>query len=124
MAVAIWGRFWGWGGRDAEGYELCCSASVGVTQSTAINALSAIRGWDVRHRLAELKMPVLIISGDRDRSVSLEEFAFQNRQIERSNLCILPGCGHIAHLEMPEPFHTVLRQFVDAPTPNVEVSTC
>ncbi len=111
-------------GRDVEGSGLCCGASVGVTQSTAINALSAIRGWDVHNRLVELKMPVLIISGDRDRSVSVEEFVFQNRQIEQSQLCILPGCAHIAHLEMPEPFHVVLRQFLSASIPNVETSIC
>lgn len=120
MQIATWFAE----GRSAEGYALCCRASVGVTQSTAINALSAIRGWDVRHRLADLRIPVLIISGDRDRSVSLEELTFQKRHIEQSNLCILPSCGHIAHLEMPEPFHAVLRQFLYAPIPNVQVSTC
>jgi len=32
----------------------------------------AIRGWDVRDQLYELILPVLINSGDRDGSVSLE----------------------------------------------------
>ena len=108
---------WFAAGADAPGYELCIETSEGVTKETASACLRAIRGWDLRDRLHELQMPVLIASGDRDRSVSLESLLFQKQAISNSQLCIIPGCAHIPHLENPELFNMILQIFLSADTP-------
>lgn len=101
-------------GMDAPDFNLCIDASRGVTSASASACLQAVRGWDIRDRMHELKMPVLIVSGDRDRSVSLEVLMVEKKAIENSQLCILPGCGHISHLESPELFYKILLDFFDS----------
>jgi 2-hydroxy-6-oxonona-2,4-dienedioate hydrolase len=98
-------------------YEWCYDAATGVTTETAAASLKAIHGWDIRDRLSELQMPVLVVSGDRDRSVPLETPVFQKQTIRNSQLCIIPGCAHIPHLENPDMFNMALKEFLTTPFP-------
>ena len=97
-----------------EAWQLCLDALRGTQSAGAIAALQAVDGWDIRERLGQIAAPVLVVSGDSDRSVSLENMLMQFNLLGAAQLCVLPDCGHVAHLERPGLFATVLRSFLDA----------
>lgn len=99
-------------GARAPMYDFCVSAAGEPNQAAAMKAIENFQKWDVSERLGELKMPVLVICGDRDRSYSLEDTLAMMRRIARSELCVLPNCAHAAHLEAPEIFTELLTTFL------------
>lgn len=99
-------------GARAPMYDFCVSAAGEPDQAAAMKAIENFQKWDVSERLGELKIPVLVICGDRDRSYSLEDTLAMMRRIARSELCVLPNCAHAAHLEAPEIFTDLLTTFL------------
>jgi 4,5:9,10-diseco-3-hydroxy-5,9,17-trioxoandrosta-1(10),2-diene-4-oate hydrolase len=53
-------------------------------------------------RLSELKMPVLVMWGNMDQVVPFFQAQDAMQHLEDGTLCILPGCGHMPHVEEPE----------------------
>lgn len=68
------------------------------------------------NRLAELKMPVLIIHGDKDSLVPLSAAREAARRISTSQIFILKGCGHWPGRDAPEEFNRVLLEFLISQT--------
>lgn len=99
-------------GARAPMYEFCVVAAGKPDQTAAMKALENLQTWDVTDRLGELKMPVLVICGDRDRSYGLEETLAMMRRIAGSKFCVIPNCAHAAHLEAPEIFTDLLLTFL------------
>ncbi len=56
--------------------------------------------------------PTLLLWGDRDRAVGLESAHELQQHLRRSRLIILPGAGHIAFEEMPEPCNRAVLDFL------------
>ncbi len=68
--------------------------------------------WD---RLHELAMPVLVVAGERD-----DKFRALGERLVTSigpnaHLAVVPNAGHAAHLEAPEHFLTLFREFLAGP---------
>jgi 2-succinyl-6-hydroxy-2,4-cyclohexadiene-1-carboxylate synthase len=66
--------------------------------------------WD---RLAELRMPVLVVAGERD-----SKFAALGRRMVAAigscaTLALIPGAGHACHLEAPDAFVEVVSPWLD-----------
>ena len=99
-------------GANAHYYRHCCQAGSGVSAEAAIAALTGVLQWDVRDRLHELRMPVLVICGDSDRSCAPDLAYALWTGIENSQLCIAPGCAHCVHLENPEFFNRAVTEFL------------
>lgn len=57
-------------------------------------------------RLVDLRMPVLVVAGERDESYCLQAVHLGGWMGERATLAMVPGAGHACHLQEP-------RQFVD-----------
>jgi pimeloyl-ACP methyl ester carboxylesterase len=66
----------------------------------------------LRARLNELKIPTLIIWGDRDRYVSPKFAMIAKREIPCSELVIIRDCGHSPMLEHPEEFCRTITEFI------------
>lgn len=67
-------------------------------------------------RLAELKMPVLIIHGDKDSLVPLSAAQEAARRLPNGQISILKGCGHWPGRDAPEEFNQVLLDFLNSQT--------
>ena len=80
--------------------------------AAAENALAALGKWNVGARLHELRMPTLVICGDPDRSISLDQAFALAQGIAGGRLCIAPGCAHNVRLERPGFFATAVREFL------------
>jgi pimeloyl-ACP methyl ester carboxylesterase len=73
----------------------------------------ASRASDMNERLDELKMPVIVITGDDDRIIPTEYSVQASKNIPGSQLVILPGCGHVPHEECPAAFMDAVVQFLE-----------
>ena len=56
--------------------------------------------------------PTLVIHGDRDLTVPLASAVATYAAVKDSELCVLPACGHMPFLEMPELFNGMLGTFL------------
>ncbi len=63
-------------------------------------------------RLSELKMPVLLINGEKDSSVPIKFALAASKVIQNSQLHIMRGCRHWAQKERPEEFVQTLKTFL------------
>jgi pimeloyl-ACP methyl ester carboxylesterase len=61
-------------------------------------AIDSMRtGQDATDKLLpQLKMPVLIVWGDVDRIIPLEQGEMMHRLVPQSELDVIHGCGHLA----------------------------
>jgi proline iminopeptidase len=63
-------------------------------------------------RLSEIHTPMLIVIGEHDIPACLEISALLDESVRDSTKMVLPGAGHLVHMERPEPFNTVLARFI------------
>ncbi|MGA3185056.1 MAG: alpha/beta hydrolase [Candidatus Dormibacteria bacterium] len=58
-------------------------------------------------------VPALVIHGDQDAILSLDEAREEATVLPRGELAVIPGAGHLANLEDPPAFTQTLRGFLD-----------
>ena len=63
---------------------------------------AASRQLGLADRLAELALPVLVITGDDDRIVPTEQSVRLAGALPNAELAVIPACGHVAHEECPQ----------------------
>ncbi|MBL0171062.1 MAG: alpha/beta hydrolase [Gemmatimonadaceae bacterium] len=63
--------------------------------------------------LAALRMPTLLVWGDRDTIIDREATEFLARSIPSSSLLVFEGVGHTPHWEDPERFSRGVVAFVE-----------
>jgi len=63
-------------------------------------------------RLTELKMPVLVITGDDDRIVPTEQSLRLAREIPGARLSLIQFCGHVPQEECPAIFLNAVTNFI------------
>lgn len=63
-------------------------------------------------RLCELRMPVLLVNGEKDKAVPAKSAAAAAKTIKNSRLYIMKGCKHWAQKERPEEFVHVMENFL------------
>jgi pimeloyl-ACP methyl ester carboxylesterase len=74
----------------------------------------ASRPLGLNERLAELKMPVVVIAGDDDRIIPTEYSVQAAQEIPGSGLAILPNCGHVPQEECPQAFMEAVQKFMES----------
>ena len=85
-----------------EGYQTPLRArhwDVGLWQLT-----EASHPLHLEERLHEIRMPVLVITGDDDRIVPTAESVRLAGELPDAGLVVIPRCGHVPHEECPEAF--------------------
>jgi pimeloyl-ACP methyl ester carboxylesterase len=86
--------------------------------------LRALGAHDARDVLQGLKVPTLIIAGDRDLMTPVFTARKMNRRIHGSRLVVIAGGSHYAPIEFPHLIELELRRFLggikgwDAPRPD------
>jgi len=64
----------------------------------------AAQSLDLVNRLDELKLPVLVITGDDDRIVPTDESMRLAGELPNADMVVIPNCGHVPQEECPEQF--------------------
>lgn len=70
----------------------------GTMKLTYLNVISE----DISFHLPFIKVPTVIIWGDKDQSVPVSDAYEINRKIKNSKLIVIPGADHLMHKKMPE----------------------
>jgi pimeloyl-ACP methyl ester carboxylesterase len=68
---------------------------------------------DYSGHLADLKMPVLVVTGDDDRIVPTAQSIQLSREIPKAELVVLKDCGHVPQEECPDQFMSSMQAFVE-----------
>jgi pimeloyl-ACP methyl ester carboxylesterase len=68
--------------------------------------------WDGRTHLAEISMPTLVIWGDQDRSYRWAQVESLWQGLPNARLAVVPGASHATHVEKPDIFVPILRDFL------------
>ncbi|MDP8305380.1 MAG: alpha/beta hydrolase [Candidatus Chlorobium antarcticum] len=63
-------------------------------------------------RLPSISVPVLVMTGENDRTVKVEESFRLADELEDSVLEVVPDCAHLPHEEQPEVFLGAVRKFL------------
>ena len=100
-------------GDKDKNYYLCKNAVQNVSSKTADNALKAMKNWSGRDDLKNIKNETLIVWGDKDTSYNFDQVNTLNKNIKNSRLEIFKGCCHNVHLEQPEKFNILIKNFLN-----------
>ena len=100
-------------GNKDKNYFLCENAVTNVSEETADNALLAMKNWKGIDNLKNIENETLIIWGDKDISYNFDQVDTLNKNIKNSRLEIFKGCCHNVHLEQPEKFNILIKNFIN-----------
>jgi pimeloyl-ACP methyl ester carboxylesterase len=76
------------------------------------DALRASLNYDFRDRLPEVKVPTLIVWGEKDSIIPTRDADEFERLIEDSRKVVMKDTGHIPMAERPDAFNEVLTEFL------------
>lgn len=103
---------WFVAGTESAEYAAALQLALAADGRGAEQALRAVAAWDSRARTSSITMPTLVMCGDRDRSgppaIALQLWG----RIADADLCIVPHCAHNVHLERPDLFVRLVREFL------------
>ena len=99
-------------GDKDKNYYLCANAVKNVSLETADNALKAMQNWSGIDELENIKNETLIVWGDKDTSYNFDQVDTLNKKIKNSRLEIFKDCSHNAHLEEPNKFNNLIKDFI------------
>lgn len=77
-----------------------------------MQALAATIGYEVRERLPEIACPTLIVWGDSDRLIPVRDADVFAELIPDSRKVVFEDTGHLAMLERPAAFNSLLGDFL------------
>ncbi len=77
-------------------------------------ALISIAGFNKARKLPQLKMPVLVISGQDDSTIPVQAQNKMAASIPQARHVIIPGGGHAINVDQPEIFNAELLNFLNA----------
>ena len=84
-----------------------------VDRSALIQTTMLLRGMDLEAELARIDLPVLVLWGDNDGSVKLDEAYHLRDSLADVRLEILPGCNHCPPYEYPDLVNTLITGFIE-----------
>ena len=62
--------------------------------------------------LAQVSVPSLVITGEEDEMIPVDESRQMAAAIPGAKLVIIPGAGHLANMEQPDAFNAALNTFL------------
>jgi pimeloyl-ACP methyl ester carboxylesterase len=97
--------------RDPEGFVAWLKKTDPTHPLLAMRQMRAIIGHNARDRLAEIRAPTLILTGDTDLIVPAENSRYLAREIRGSRLIEYRGAGHCFPVERPEEVSAAIAEF-------------
>jgi 3-oxoadipate enol-lactonase len=86
------------------GFDALLADATAVADATLLDMYEALRRWDIRARLPQLRVPTRILAGRRDALVSLASLEALAAALPRAQLDVWDEVGHSPQLEAPEAF--------------------
>lgn len=80
-------------------------------------AWHAIATFDALPRLGEIKVPTLVVAGERDAATPIAAATTLANAIPGGRLTVVPGAPHMMQIEKRDAFNDAVREFLTATTP-------
>ena len=96
----------------AEGYEAGAQIAEKSSLAAIQAGLTAMEAWTGAAFLKEIDLRTLVLWGDQDRTYSWQQTHLLWSSISQAQLAVVPGCAHAVHLEKPDLFNSLLRDFL------------
>ena len=106
--------FWFSPGFDPERVRAFVAESLKTAPHAAVAFCRALSGTNLRDRLTEIRVPTLLIVGERDGRTPVAESELMNRLIPDAWLKVVKGAGHMANVEKPEEWNRAVLAFLGA----------
>ena len=91
-------------------YATTSMQAVGKEQT--LRDFAACDAFDVTHRLPELLVPLLALTGERDVMTPPKYAQFLADRVPRGEMRIVPGAGHLVMIERPAETNDAIANFV------------
>ena len=98
--------------QDAPGFGACAEIAEKATPAAIAAGLDAMQVWSGLDNLPSISAQTQVIWGDRDRTYAWEQIHLLWTRIPDAGLAVVPGCAHAVHLEKPNFFNELLRDFL------------
>ena len=95
--------------------DLAYQVMTGSGKPGFIGGLDALMDYDFRDRLDDVKVPVLLVWGEDDNLVPVEDADEFERLIPNARKVIFDDTGHVPMLERPQSFNDLVVDFLDEP---------
>lgn len=83
-----------------------------ISENTYRSAIKSLIGFDLRHKLQDIKIPTLLIAGKEDIQAPSKTMKSMSKKIKYSQFVEIKNCGHLIHLEKPEIFNKSIKDFI------------
>jgi len=83
-----------------------------IKQKVVLDDFTACHNFDIRKRLHEIKVPVLVISAKNDIMTPVWYGEYLTKNINNANFILVDGAGHLAHVEKPEIVNKAITEFI------------
>jgi pimeloyl-ACP methyl ester carboxylesterase len=104
--------------RERVAEDIAVRLRANVTNDGYFAQLAAIRAWEGTHdRLAGLTMPVLVIHGETDQLVPVDNGRIIARAIPQARLITIPHASHIFFTDQLDTAGPAVLEFLAAPAP-------
>jgi pimeloyl-ACP methyl ester carboxylesterase len=102
------------GGRQEPGplFEFVTRQCWQTDQSVMTHRFHLVESFDPGPRLDSIRVPTLLMAGDRDLLVSPQSLRDLVQTIPNATRLNLPGCGHLAFVTKPERVAEEVRRFL------------
>jgi 3-oxoadipate enol-lactonase len=107
---------------DAHGMTMARECMSSVREATYRASMMALLGFDQRQALRDVKLPVLVLSGSKDKNAPAPMMAKMASYIPSATYVELEGVGHLVNLERPKAFNAALDRFLTTSAAATEVN--
>jgi pimeloyl-ACP methyl ester carboxylesterase len=102
-------------GADPAAMPRAIRAMSEIPEPVYRDAVRCLTTFDRRADLARIAVPTLLIAGELDQAAPLRTMQRMAEAIPDARLEVVPGAGHLVHLERPAAFRAALLPFLSAP---------
>lgn len=104
----------GWRQRDPEAFArlLATDLESPPRRFAVLRQQEAMAGWTACGRLASLSCPTLVVCGEHDEMVPLENSRHLAAEIPEARLAVIPAMGHLGMWERPELLAEIVVAFI------------
>jgi len=76
--------------------------------------LKKVLSEDLTPELSQIKAKTLLVWGEKDKAVSIQDAYLMKEKISNSTLEIIPGASHTPNLELPEKLAKIIANFLNS----------
>lgn len=97
---------------DPETIKVAYRTMSGVSEATYRANIELLVTFDLRKNLGEIRMPVLLVAGEKDTNAPPAVMEKMGSFIPGARFECVKGAGHLVNLEQPVAFNDILRNFL------------